>query len=362
MNFARTESTLTPAGDFAAKVVSKPQYGELIFNGCSMRSAILFLAACFLIPSVQAHSESFRAEVQGTLEVSHTKTAEASVSISIDGSILINIETDVRFIRGVELEITAPQAWLPYRGALVMMMFNSLNLKSAEGITDFEGKRIAFEHLPSRLRIVYQIPIRAQHGLRTTTSVTVPSGVISPDSFPILFRLMPIEKGLPASFDYLKFNVTARPVLSGEGAIRLIPRYPPQQRNRPFIVLIDDNVVSNISEEIVLREGEHHLVILSDDYRNESRRFLVERAKVIDLIINLQDPTPIIIFEGPQNSSIYLNNVLVPDVREPLMAEPGTHEVKFQIGDYTIIRSLTVQRGKTYRVSLEVDLTIHEEN
>jgi len=327
-----------------------------------MTGAILFLSMFLLIPGIQANSEVFRTVVEGNLEASLESQTESSVSISTDGSVLVGIGSDVRFIRGIELEITAPQTWLQYRGALIMTMYNALTPKTAAGLADFDGRRIAFEPLPARLRIIYQIPIRQQHGLRTTTSVTVPSGVISPDSFPILFRLMPIEKGLPASFDYLKFNVTARPVLSGEGAIRLIPRYPPQQRNRPFIVLIDDNVVSNISEEIVLREGEHHLVILSDDYRNESRRFLVERAKVIDLIINLQDPTPIIIFEGPQNSSIYLNNVLVPDVREPLMAEPGTHEVKFQIGDYTIIRSLTVQRGKTYRVSLEVDLTIHEEN
>ena len=327
-----------------------------------MTGAILFLSMFLLIPGIQANSEVFRTVVEGNLEASLESQTESSVSISTDGSVLVGIGSDVRFIRGIELEITAPQTWLQYRGALIMTMYNALTPKTAAGLADFDGRRIAFEPLPARLRIIYQIPIRQQHGLRTTTSITVPSGVISPDSFPILFRLMPIEKGLPASFDYLKFNVTARPVLSGEGAIRLIPRYPPQQRNRPFIVLIDDNVVSNISEEIVLREGEHHLVILSDDYRNESRRFLVERAKVIDLIINLQDPTPIIIFEGPQNSSIYLNNVLVPDVREPLMAEPGTHEVKFQIGDYTIIRSLTVQRGKTYRVSLEVDLTIHEEN
>jgi len=326
-----------------------------------MRSAIVFLAVYLLIPAIESHSESFRAEVQGNIEISQNRTTETAVSISIDGSVLINIDADVRFIRGVELEITAPQSWLSYRGALVMMMFNSLNLKSAEGITDFEGKRIAFEPLPSRLRIIYQIPIRAQHNLRTTTSVTVPTGVITPDTFPILFRLIPIEKGFPAAFELLKFNVTARPIISNEGAVKLIPRFPPQLRNKPFTVLIDDNVISNISEEILLREGEHHLVIRSDDYRNESRRFLVERARVIDLIIDLQDPTPIIIFEGPQNSIVYLNNVLIQDIRAPVMIEPGNHEVKFMVGDYTIIRPLNIQRGKTYRVALEVGLTVHED-
>jgi len=322
---------------------------------------ILFLALLLMIPKVRLHAEIFRTNVDGGLEIS-LEGQETSVTLTTEGAILIGIGADVRFIRGVELEITAPQAWLQFRGALAMTMYNALTPKTAAGITDFDGRRIAFEPLPSRLRIVYQIPIRQQHGLRASTSVTIPTGIINPDTFPILLRLATIEKGVSSVFDNLRFNVVARPILSSEGAVRLIPRYPPQQRNRPFTVLIDDNVINNISEEIVLREGEHHLVILADDYRNESRRFLVERAKIIDIIINLQDPTPIIIFEGPQNSSIYLNNVRVQDIREPVMVEPGTHEVKFQIGDYTIVRSMTIQRGKTYRVSLEVDLNIHEED
>jgi hypothetical protein len=160
----------------------------------------------------------------------------------------------------------------------------------------------------------------------------------------------------------LTFNLTARPILSDEGAVRLIPRFPPQLRDRPFTVLVNDNIITNISEQIILREGEHHLVVLSDDYRNESRRFIVERAKVLDLIIELQDPTPIIIFEGPQNAQVFLNNVLVTHHREPVTVEPGTYEIRFHINDYTITRTLNVQRGKTYRVALAVDLTIQEED
>ena len=324
----------------------------------------LFLLLVFLsFPGMMLFPESFRTNVHGSIDVTLDRPAgnEGSVTIGVDGSVLINLNADVRFVRGVEVEITAPQAWIQFRGALAMLMFNNLHPKTGSRITEFDGSRIAFEPLPSRLRIVYQIPIRQQHGLRTTTSVTVPTAVIAPNTFPIIFRLMPIDKGLPPAFDRLTFNVTARAILSDEGAVRIIPRFPPQQRNRPFTVLINDNVITNISEEIVLREGEHHLVILSDDYRNESRRFLVERGKIIDLIVELQDPTPILVFEGPQNVLIFLNNSPVLD-REPVMVEPGTHEVKFQVGNYTIIRNIVVQRGKTYRVVMAVDLTVHEED
>jgi len=311
--------------------------------------------------AANAQVESFRTIVDGIIDISQERQSGVPYSIGINSSVIINIGGDPRFLRGVELEISAPQNWLQYRGSLFMIIYNNINPITASGISDIIGSRVAFESLPSRLRITYQIPIRAAHGLRTTTTVTVPSPVIQPSSFPVMFRLMPVSKGLPSDFENMRFTITARPIMSDEGAVRLIPRYPPQLRNRPFTVLIDDNFISNLGEEILLREGEHHLVILSDDYRNESRRFIVERGRVIDLVIDLQDPAPVIVFEGPYNTQVYLDNVQISNFHEPINIEPGLREVRYQIGDYTIIRTLNIQRGKTYRVSLTVDLTIQEE-
>jgi len=322
----------------------------------------LLLILAFLPAFSFAQAETFRSIIEGTVEVTLERQQEITVTIGINSSVIINIGPDARFLRGIEIEIAAPQSWLQYRNSLVMIMYNNLNPQSASGTADITGNRIAFEALPSRLRIIYHIPVRVQHGLRTTTTVTMPSAVIPPSAFPIMFRLMPVSKGLPDEFENMTFNFIARPILSDEGAVKLIPRYPAQMRNRPFTVLINDNVISNISEEIMLREGEHHLVILSEDYRNESRRFFVERGRVSELILDLQDPTPVIVFEGPQNTRVYLDNIPVSNIHEPVPVEPGSHEIQYQIGDYTIIRSINIQRGKTYRVSLAIDLTIKEED
>ncbi|MDR3020046.1 MAG: hypothetical protein LBU66_03990 [Treponema sp.] len=322
----------------------------------------LFFFLCLLFPLSDLFSESFRTIVNGSVEVSHARLTGSSISLGINNSVLVTLGADTRFLRGIEIEITAPQEWLSYRGSIVMSAYNNINPKTASGVADIEGNRIAFDPLPGRLRMVYQIPLRQGHGLRTTTIVTVPAGITLPSTFPVLLRFMPVMKGITEELENMTFDVTIRPILSDEGAVRLIPRFPPQLRDRPFTVLIDDNVISNISEQIVLKEGEHHLVILSDDYRNESRRFVVERAKIVDLNIELLDPTPIIIFEGPQNAQIFLNNAPISQTREPVMTEPGAHEVKFQVGDYTVIKTLNVQRGKTYRVALAVDLTIQEED
>ncbi|WP_461256179.1 hypothetical protein [Treponema sp. R80B11-R83G3] len=325
-----------------------------------MPKSKITLAIILFFSYFNLQAESFRTAVEGVVELS-PGSADNVIPIGINSAVIINLGAETRFLRGVEIEITAPQSWLPYRGSLGMYIYNNINPQTADGLADIDGRRIAFEPLPSRLRIIYQIPIRQQHGLKATTSATIPTGVVQPSSFPIVFRLMQVTKGLPDEFENMSFNLTVRPILSDEGAVRLIPRYPAQLRNKPFTVLIDDSVIPNISEQILLREGEHHLVILSEDYRNESRRFVIERAKIVDLTIELQDPTPIIVFEAPQTAQIYLDNNPIPRSRDPVTVDPGQHEVKFQVGDYTLTRTLNIQRGKTYRVSLAVDLAVQEE-
>jgi hypothetical protein len=158
----------------------------------------------------------------------------------------------------------------------------------------------------------------------------------------------------------MTFQLSVKPIFSDEGAVRFIPRYPEQLQGRPFTVLIDDVLVENPSIELLLKEGEHHLVILSEDYRNESRRFMVERARVLELAVELQDPTPLIILESPENTRVFLDNRLVRNESEAIPVEPGVHEVKFQVSDYAITKSITVQRGKTYRIALTVDVSVSE--
>jgi hypothetical protein len=325
-----------------------------------MRKPVFFCAAMFFLCNVSGWTDPFRTLVAGNIEVSLENTGEASVSLNCDSSAIITLGRDVRFLRGIELELSVPQIWLSYPGSVAMEIYAELDRVPSAGLMESEGQRIAFEPLPNKLNIVYHIPIRTAHGLRNSPYVTVPAGITRPSAFPILLRLMSIVKGLNEELENMVFHLNVRPILSDEGAIRIGFRYPEQLRGRPFILLIDDMVVQNPAEEQVLREGEHHLVVLSDDYRNESRRFMVERAKIQDLIIELQDPTPLIIFEGPQNARIFLNNVPVLSGNGPIPVEPGIHEAKFQVGDYTIIKTLSIQRGKTYLVALSVDIDVQE--
>jgi hypothetical protein len=317
--------------------------------------------ACLLFIGVylQIEAEDLRILVAGSLEVSRDNPP-ASVSLAYNNSVVIILGEGARFFRGVELELSAPQRWLPYQGSLAAAAYAELDRAPKPGTADIKGRRFFNDPLPGKLQIVYQIPLRPGHGLRSSPYATVPAGIVPRESFPIVFRIMPVVKGLSEELETMRFQLSVKPILGEEGTVRIGFRYPEQLAGKPLTVLVDDAVVENPGEEQFLKEGEHHLVILSDDYRNENRRFLIERAKVLDLTIELQDPTPLIVFEAPENARIFLDNEPIALGRTPVPVEPGPHEVRFQISDYAIVRQLTVQRGKTYRVAMAVDVNISE--
>ncbi len=326
-----------------------------------MRQRFIFIfITCICLSPVPSWAESFRALVSGTVDLSSSNAEGSTINIGSNGSVLVTLGKDTRFLRGIELELTAPQGWLAYRGSLAMLVYADLDHQPSRGINDLEGRRVIFDPLPNKVKTVYQIPIRTPHGMRTSPYAVVLPSTVLPSSFPILFRLMAIVKGLSEEVENMVFTLTAKPIFTDEGAVKISYRYPQQLRGRQFTVLIDDVVLENPSEEQLIKEGEHHLVVLSEDYRNESRRFMVERAKTTDLVIELQDPTPLIIFESPGNTRIFLNNTPVPRDSGPIPVEPGTHEARFQIGDYILTKIINVQRGKTYKVAMSVGIDIDE--
>ena len=314
----------------------------------------------FLLISFEAQAESVRTFIAGIQTVSLDRGEAATVPLSYTDSSLIHLEGDTRFFRGIQLELNAPYNYLSYRDSLAVAVYGDIKQKAETGIVDLECRRLGFNPLPPKIQTIYQIPLKANHGLRTTPYATVLTGVVQPGSFPLLFRLMPVIKGISSEMEKFVFNLNVKTILSDEGALRINFRYPANLYGKPLVVLVDDEVVGNPGEERLLKEGEHHLVILSEDYRNQSSRFVIERAKILDLIVELQDPAPLLIFEFPEDAKVYLDNVLVTNPRIPRPVEPGFHEVRFQVSDYSIIRPITVQRGKTYRVALSVDVDITE--
>jgi hypothetical protein len=323
---------------------------------------LLFILLAFCKNISTGVSEELRLLPAGSLEVS--QGGGGIVPVPYNGAVLLSLGQDQRFFRGLEVEISPPSEWLSHQGSLVIAAYADLKRLPGEAggtgaVWDIAGDRFFSAPLPGKMQIVYRIPLREGHGMRDNP-YTIVTSALPASSFPVLFRLVPAIKGIDTELGRMRFLFSARPILGDEGAVRISFRYPQQLPGRPFTLLIDNQIIKTPLEELLLKEGEHHLLILSDDYRNENRLFLVERARVLDLSIELQDPTPLLFFEAPEEAVIFLDNEPVERHLMPVPVEPGTHEVRFQVSDYSISRHIQVQRGKTYRIAVTVDVDLSE--
>ncbi|MCL2608445.1 MAG: hypothetical protein FWD94_00860 [Treponema sp.] len=322
-----------------------------------MKKRVFVLAACLVLFVQYGRAEEFKALVSGILPLSVEAPEGASMWMAAGSSVLIQLQGDTRFLRGLEVRVSAPEAWFAHQGGIALTAFADLDRVPTTGVNDLAGRRIVSEPLPAKIQSVFQIPMRQAHGLETGPYSTVPAAILPPESFPALLALLLGSGDEPAN---LSFLVSVRPILGEEGAVRFTVRYPERLRGRPFSVLVNNVAIGNPADELLLRAGEHHLAVVSESYRNESRRFVVERSKTVEIVIELQDPTPLIVFEAPQNAQIFLNNSPVFRGSNPVPVEPGVHEARFQIGDYVLTRTITVQRGRTYRISLAIDIDVDE--
>uniref|UniRef100_A0A7C3E7L7 PEGA domain-containing protein n=1 Tax=Gracilinema caldarium TaxID=215591 RepID=A0A7C3E7L7_9SPIR len=322
------------------------------------RYAVLCLLSAILTP---LPAEPFRTTLKGTIEVSPLRPEGKTLTLTYIDAVAVTLTPDSAFLKGIELEFKVPQIYLKYRSSVGMSLYNGIKDIPKPGVVDFQLDRLAFEIIPAKLQAVYQIPLRSGHGLKTSPYVTVPTGIIQPQAFPLVIRLMPLIKGLSEEVETMEFGLTIRPIVADEGALKLRIRTPETMKDKPFTVLIDDEVVPDFNKERILKTGEHHLSIISEDFRSESRTFSIERAKTQDLTVDLRDTTPVIQFEAPENTKIYLDDTLLTNIRQSVLTVPGEHTVRFQVDDYSVVKQLSIEKGKTYKIALTVDVSVNEE-
>jgi hypothetical protein len=314
----------------------------------------------FLLMNSTLYAEKIRALVKDRIEVNSDMPAGVSVSLAYNDSVLIFLQQDVRFIRGVELEFTAPQTWLPHHGSLAFGLYSNLDSAPSTNPAEVECTPVLVDPIPDKIRTVYQVPLRAQHGLRGTPYLTLLKSPVQPESFPLLFRLTPMMKGWSREIESMRFQLNVKPIFSDEGALIVSVHRPKFLPNGSYTMLIDDQVVEESGVETLVKEGEHTLTLLSSDYRTENRRFVIERGKTLSFSVTLQDLTPLVIFEAPALAGIFIDNMPVMRTTAPLAVEPGIHDVRIQLSDYTIIKTVTIEKGKTYRVAFIVDMQVSD--
>lgn len=324
--------------------------------------AVLFLAGACLL----AGAEELRTIVAGTVVLSSDASEGTRLSVAYNEAIAVALPRDLAFIQGFEIEVKLPPAAVALPGALAWELWRRVDPAPDRNRYGYEADRLITQLLPPRASLVIQVPVRKDHNLKSSPYATVLPTIAEAGDFPFLFRFYPVAKGLPPDLENAQFQIRIRPLLTDEGALRLFLRYPEGGDRQGVVVTVDDRRLPegrylDGKEALVLKAGTHYLRISSDQYRDESRTFTVEQGRTLDLTIDLQDTSPLVVIEAPDSAQLTLDGKKVSgDGKTSVAVEAGEHLVTCRIGDYVITRKFTAYRGKTYRIVLSVDLVVQE--
>jgi hypothetical protein len=331
----------------------------------ALAPALALLLAAARAPGASAEAapaaSELRALIGGIAVVSAENAEGVRLSVGYDESVAVLMPKDSPFVQGFEVEIKSPQAVLATPGGFAYELWRRIDPEPDKKRFAYRGERIIMQPLPARAGYAIQIPVRADNSLRPGPYATLIPTVVAQRDFPFLLKLVPVSKGLSSSAEAAKFQVRVRPLLTEEGALSLRLRYPEGGGERyPVAVTVDDRKVDP-SAPIFLKAGSYRLGLSSEAYRDESRGFVVEQGKTLELVVDLQDTKPTLTIEAPDSAVVALDGQRVDHVARPTMAvEPGDHSATCRIGDYTLTRKFSAVRGKAYKLVLEVDLRVEE--
>lgn len=329
-------------------------------NRTSIRLAALALAGSSALGTGYAQARDLRMIVAGTASLSSESADGVRLSMGYSDAVAISIPKDSPFVQGIEIEVRAPPEASQAPGGFAFEIWKSIDPAPEKGRFAYRGVRVITQPLPARAGYALQIPVRADHSIESGPYADLLPTVVDPRDFPIAFKLVPVSKGVPSEVESTRFQVRFRPILGDEGELSLKLRYPEGRPARAVAVTVDDRK-ADPSAPLLLKAGQHRLRVSSEAYRDESRAFAIESGRTLELVVELEDATPLVIIEAPDSAAVTIDGVKVDHAAKPQVSvEPGEHVAVCRIGDYTVSRRFTAARGKTYRLVLEVDLQVQE--
>lgn len=324
----------------------------------NVRYAILVFAAA--IASLHLFAETFRVRELVPLKISGNETAEQSISIGINDGIALFMPDDMTFLEGIEIKMQIPAEISEWRDSVACSVYDGIKPVPSASQIDYSGTRIFVSALPSKLSWIIQIPLKQLNSLKDSSYISKINAIPNIKSGYTFIRFQPAMKGIPEETINAKLNLAVKPILSNKGRLLLSIKTPPNS-SLPYEVFVDDELIDNHAKPLILDTGMHKLSVQSQEYRTEMRSFLIEQAKTVQIEMELKSLAPTLIIIAPDNAQIFLDDESYKKTTEPALISEGEHKLRFVLGDYEVIRTLDVRKGKSYTANLSVDLKITEE-
>jgi hypothetical protein len=323
-----------------------------------MRRYVLLVVFSLAILPLSVVAQNFRGPVVDRISVG-TDGLSSETLIALGDILPLVISGELEFTYGLEVELKIPESLRRYRDAFAVHLYSAVSPSLDPTVAVYRGTRVSFDILPSVSRAFLQVPVDVDHEFERSPDTIRVTQVIDPTGLPLALQVLPIMKGLPSDVANARIGVTARAMRSNKGAVALDIL---GREGEGFSVFIDDEPVPYPRPSYILKPGLHTLRIESPFYSDVVQSFGVEIAQTTEVSVILESVAPQVSLDVPSGTEVLVDGErfnLLPG--ESIEMEAGEHTFVFNLGDYSITRKVTVERGKNYAISLVLDILVEED-
>lgn len=322
--------------------------------------AKLLIFSFLLISGVFCWAETFRVRKVCSVSLPGDSVEEQNAVLGINDSLAVFMPADMTYLEGFELKIKIPQIVADWRDSVAFSVYDGIKPRPNVSSIDYSGTRIFVTPLPARLNWIVQVPLKNQNSIKNNDYIAKIDAVPDVSVGYTFIRFQPAMKGVPDETYEAKLNVFVKPVLMNKGTLKLDVSAPGGQAAN-YELFVDDEPQVLLDGKILLEAGKHNINIQSEEFRNEVRTVYIEQARTSEIQVALKSLAPTLTVTAPENSDVFIDDKKVESFGTEFVVSEGEHIVKCQLGSYEIVRSLSIEKGKSYSVNLAVDLEISEE-
>ena len=330
----------------------------------------VFCLMLFSMASTSLFAETFRVAKCHIINLKEDTDFSDSQKLGLNDALAIYIPEERLFLEGIEIKMEIPEDMAMWRDCCGAYIYDSIRPAPTSQQIDYSGSKIFFGVVPGKLSWILQIPLTKNAQFKTNQYTKTIEQIPSAKGNFVFLRLQQIMKGVPDEVMNSKINFTVRPILSDKGQLKIkleTPQLDEQQvqsEENNITIFIDNEVCPAEDSEkgVLLASGIHNVNVISENYRTEVRKVRIDPAKKMELAITLKSIEPTVIITAPEGATVFLDDEKFEALGKEVVITEGDHKISCSIGDYQIVRSLSITKGRSYKVNLTVDLQISEDD
>jgi hypothetical protein len=330
--------------------------------------SVVFLLWVLTLSGFPSKSEAdiVRGKILQTSRMGNGAPESPLLSQKLEDLWLIALEEEQDLLKGIEIFIEAPKEAQTYRGTYAFYLYGKISptptAPPQSPPQSYEGTLLYFRPFVNERKLYVQIPLQTKAGFSLSPDTAILDKPVEKAAFPLLFTFLPIMKGIPEPAYKAEFKVQVRALWKDLGKVRFTVKSPkgpvPIEKARIFL---DDQLLQLKEGSINLEPGLRNFRVEIDGFPPFQTTVALEKGKVVTVEATFIKKEATVHINAPLGTLVFIDGKPVSLSQGEFSLDPGEHTFSFRLGDYQVSKRFYMEQGKSYGVSLYLDILINED-